>query len=187
VISGAQIVSTAAHDGGGTVTITYDPATDTCPAPVTFGADAEIAHGGGAFVGLGVNNTTGAGQTRTAPVPFFGTATFTVRVHNTGSADDTIALRAPGSSPGYRVRYLDGSADVTAAVLAGTHTTGVLGPDGSDTLTIKVRPRIFFALFAPRLDLPVTATSLTDPDAVDVVVARARLRLFPFLFFAGVA
>jgi uncharacterized repeat protein (TIGR01451 family) len=139
--------------------------------------DAEIALGAGAPSGAGVINTDGAGQSLTAPLRLFQTASFTVRVRNTGNVDDGYLVAGPGGNWGFQVRYFDGPTEVTAAVLAGTHATGALEPGAADELTVRVRVTPL-ALLAPRIELPVRFSSAADLGAVDVVLARARFRLF---------
>jgi hypothetical protein len=153
--------------GDGYVTLTYD---------VELQPDAEVALGTGPFAGSGVINATGTDQAARARLRLLHTATFTVRVRNAGGADDAFLIAAPAGNLGFRVRYFDGSADVTAAVVAGTHATGTLEPGGADVLTVRVRATLL-AFFFRRIDLPVRATSTGDTAALDVVLAEARLRL----------
>ena len=62
--AGTQVTSSANHSGDGEVTITYDPATDSCPTPPTPpgpepGPDGGAAPGGAAVAVIAQPNFTG--------------------------------------------------------------------------------------------------------------------------------
>ena len=101
--------------------------------------DGQIAVGTGAFVGNGVYNTTGAGQTKQQTVHRTKTGTFTVKITNDGFSADTIELKGPGSAGAFQVTYLSGTTNITAAVVAGTYSTGPLAAGASRTIKLKVK------------------------------------------------
>ncbi len=116
------------------------PDPDPDPQPV-FRPDATVRAGTGAWVGAGVQNTTGAGQGVTLTVRRGTTATFYVRVTNAGDAADAWSLAEAG--PGGRAvtrRWFTGGHDVTTEVDAGTLSFHDVAPGGSRTLRLTVRP-----------------------------------------------
>ncbi len=134
-------------------------------------------HGGGSFVGENIYNLTGAGQTATTRAPVGTTMTFDVRVQNDGNTVDSFMIMGPGSGGGAKVKYFDGSGDITAAVVAGTYTTpeidSQLGPDTGrpDFWTIKVK--ITGKNAGPHVAL-VTSSSVADGSKEDAVKAKLK-------------
>ena len=63
---------------------------------------------------------------------------FEVRVTNRGDNADRMTVVGTPRSPQFKVAYLAGGKNVTAAVLAGSYQTGTLNSGESVTLTVKV-------------------------------------------------
>lgn len=122
------------------------------------------------WVGEDVHNADGAGQARTAPTRRGATTRFVVRLTDDGTAADTFTVRAPAGTTAFRTRYVDVAtgADVTAAVVAGTHVA-----DDGDLLRVEVRVGTGVAVGRTRTIL-VTAAATLDPTAVDAVKATVR-------------
>jgi hypothetical protein len=143
-------------------------------SPVVRQPDLSVRKGSGAFVGAGVINTTGAGQTRTTSVGATGRSTFTVQLRNTGNAKNVFTISGAGSTARFTVVYQRSGVDVTAAVVAGTLRSRTLGIDATEELTVIVTPTAR-ARVGNTFTGIVSATSTQAPisnDTVKVVVAR---------------
>lgn len=136
--------------------------------------DAEIgSDAAGPFVGDGVYAATSTpGQAAAADVGRGESATFFVRIGNDANAAATFTLDGIArDATGYRVSYLVGRTDITAAVDAGTYTLPSLAPGATTTVKIKVTA----TTTAPRgstakVDLTVGSTG--GPPALDTVRAK---------------
>jgi hypothetical protein len=143
--------------------------------PVVTRPDAQIRLGGGAFIGNGVYNTTGAGQTRSTTVPRLGTATFTVRIQNDGNVADDLRVRGQATTSRYTVTYKAGSTNVTSQVVAGTYTLDDVGPGATRNLTVIVKARAGTPV-GNLVNRLVTVTSVGDTTRKDAVKATVRRR-----------
>lgn len=121
-----------------------DPGDPGGPGPVDPGPgdprhrpDAEIRPLKGTFIGAG---TYAAAEQRvtTKLKRRARTATFEVRVTNRGDASERMVVLGTPKSAKFKVVYLSGGKNVTAAVLAGSFRTGALKPGASTMLTVKV-------------------------------------------------
>ena len=109
------------------------------PPPVRRGVDLALRSGAGQWRGAGLVNGTGAGQTLAKRTPRGRAARFSVRLQNTGSGIDGVALATALSGTPYQVRYLVGSRDVTAQVRSGSWTTGPLAAGAARVITVVVK------------------------------------------------
>lgn len=101
--------------------------------------DGQIAVGTGAFVGNGVYNNSGTGQTQHKTVHRAKTGTFKIKITNDGFSADTITLKGTGSFGPFKVTYLSGTTNITAAVVAGTYSLGSVGAGASRKIKLKVK------------------------------------------------
>jgi len=148
--------------------------TDGCPGTVRR-PDAQLRIGAtGAFIGADVLGATGTGQGWTARVRPGRTATFTVKLRNAGNAADRLRVLGQRSSGPFTVRYLEGSRDVTAAVVAGTYRTRPLAAGASRPLRMEVTvaPAARSGLRLTRL---VKVFSVADDARVDGVRATTAV------------
>jgi hypothetical protein len=116
-----------------------------------------------------------AEQTVRQHVPPRHTAASVWRIQNDGARADSFRLRASSGTARFRVRFLLGTTDVTAAVVAGTYQTGVLAPGAQVSLKVKVVPTRRARPGTVRTFV-LRATSTTDTAAVDVVATRVTTR-----------
>jgi hypothetical protein len=128
-----------------------------------------------AFVGDGVYNSTGAGQTVTiSPAPNT-QQEFAIQVQNDGTAQEDFTLSGPGDKPGYTVQYLDtdGTTDITSQVVAGTFDTGNIAVGDTSTYHLVIS----VGSSPPPGDTSwlVTASSAHDPSKVDAVGVTAHV------------
>jgi hypothetical protein len=135
--------------------------------------DGQIAVGTDPFVGKGVYNTTGAGQTVHQTVHRSATETFKIRIRNDGLFADTITVKGTGSSGPYKVKYLSGTTNVTAAVVAGVFAMNALGPAAWRTIKLEVTVSPSATVGDVRSFL-VSATSSGAGTAKDAVKARVK-------------
>jgi hypothetical protein len=116
--------------------------TITAAAAATYRPDALVRPAGGAYLGDGVYNTSGASQTVSAEVTAGTTGTFDVQLQNDGTATDSWTLaQAPGAAiAGFAHSWQYNGSDVTGAVNGGS--LGITGvPTGSTRqLTFAVTP-----------------------------------------------
>ena len=103
------------------------------------------------------------------------TATARWRVQNDGARPDTLALSGTGGTKRFRVRYLDGRTDVTAAVVAGTYRTTTLAPGAWTTLRVEVTPtRRAHGGASRTVRLQAASTSAANVDSVATQVTVRR-------------
>lgn len=141
----------------------------------TYQPDGRIRLGTGPFVGDDVYNRTGAGQTIVTGAKKGRSVTFRVAIGNVGSASDTFAVKALGSSPGYSVRYTFGTQDITQAVTDTTWQTPSIAPGASKVIRVTVKVRSTAAI-GSRAMRKLRITSGADPTARDAVVLVVKRR-----------
>ncbi len=167
-----------AADGGtvafvsGDFNVDYVLRTVACALPPR--PDALIAtSGAGPFKGGDVYAATvRRGQTKSQRIARGATRTFHVQLQNDHGVADTLKVKGVSSgSAGYTVRYLSGTTDITARVVAGSYSTGVLAPGAAVTIKVKVTASSTAAAGSAR-DVDVTDRSQTDTSVKDTVRAR---------------
>jgi hypothetical protein len=125
------------------------------------------------FVGDDVFNAAGVNQTVTARVGANG-AKVELRVQNDGDLRDQSLVRGPGNNARFTVRYLRGTTDITAQVVAGTFSTPQLDPGRrSAVITMLIGRRPSTPALATR-NLLVTFASSLDADRRDAVLVKAQ-------------
>jgi hypothetical protein len=155
---------------GGRVSITFTPS----PGGGSARPDARLRSGtSGPFVGNDIYSTTGANQSRRGSAPPGRTVIFQVSLQNDGSRAGRLTLRARGAKvPGYDVRYIAGSRDITAAVIAGTWRSPSLAPGATTLVTVRITVKRQ-AVRGSSVTRTLTA-GLTAGSSVDVVKLTAR-------------
>jgi hypothetical protein len=129
---------------------------------------------GGPFMGDGIYGTVPSfSQTQPATVNRGQTATFFATVGNDANAPATFRLDGtPTNATGYRVQYLLGTTDITAAVDAGTYRVPNLAAGATVTITIKVKATNA-AVRGSIAKVKLAAHSVAGPQAMDI--ARAKV------------
>ena len=116
--------------------------------------------------------TVRRGQTKSQRIARGATRTFHVQLQNDHGVADTLKVKGVSSgSAGYTVRYLSGTTDITARVVAGSYSTGVLAPGAAVTIKVKVTASSTAAAGSAR-NVDVTVRSQTDTSVKDTVRAR---------------
>lgn len=123
------------------------------------------------FVGDDVYNGSGLDQRVRVPVEYLGTERLDVRVQNDGPVDERMTLRGSAGTGRFQVRYLQGSSDITRAVVNGTYRTALLQPGRAERMTVVVTAGRL-ADRGDRLRVTLTASSRVDPTRRDTVAAR---------------
>ncbi len=145
--------------------------------PADYGVDGEIRRSSQAtYVGNGVYNATGAGQTRTATVRRGQSTDFLVRVRNEGNTTDSLRMKGTAGNNRFTVRYFNGSTNVTSQVVAGTFQFGSVPANATRTLKVRFTVAANATVGSSRSVL-VTATSVGDTaekDAVKATVTASR-------------
>ncbi len=122
----------------------------------------------GPFAGNDVYSATGAGESKAIRVKRRHRGTLYVDIQNDGLYSDTFKLHATGAARGFAVSYYRGATNVTAAVKAGTYSTGTLLPGAHLTLKMLVRLSSTSGRSGTFL---IRATSPgTAPDSVKAIV-----------------
>lgn len=134
--------------------------------------DGEIGISGGAYVGDGVHNKTGAGQTRTATVARGSSIIFYVRAQNDAQLlRERLRMRGPGGNQNFQVKYTDADTnDITSAVTGKGYLTASLDPGKLERIRVKVNV-LSGAPAGASITLPVTVDSTRVPSRRDKVVA----------------
>lgn len=128
------------------------------------------------MIGNNVYNTTGSFQTKSGSAAPGNTITFGISIQNDGWASDSFRLIGTGTTnTAYTVRYLRGTTDITAAVVAGTYVTPVLGPGAKYLIKAKVTVMATAASGSSITHL-VTISSVNDGTAQDAVQLTAKRR-----------
>ncbi len=155
---------TATDLAGNTATVTHTYTVTPPPRP-----DALIRRGPtGVYVGDGVYNTTGQGQTRNAAAHLGGSVTYFVALQNDATVPDEIRVRGMSSTNGFNIRYYTNGTGITHDVTRGTYTTATLAPGASVTLKIEVTVATNVPVGA-QLSGVLTAKSGADRTVRDVV------------------
>jgi len=149
------------------------PSVGKPPRP-TPSPDGWIAKGlAGTPVGDGVVNTTGAGQSVAGVAKASKRITFVITIQNDGTGSGHLRVQAEGSGSGFTVVYLQGTTDVTDAVVGGTYYTGVLAAGASERLIAKVRVTAS-APVGSSITRLVTASAAGHPPVLDAVGFTAK-------------
>jgi hypothetical protein len=127
-----------------TATSAETGAVESDPMPVSVRVrriDALVRIGNGRFLGNDRYGVTGRQQQFTASVARGGRLSLVLRGQNDGSHNEWLHVLGAGQTPGWRITYRYGSADVTRAVNRGTYDfPGPVGPGAVRNLVINVRP-----------------------------------------------
>ncbi len=124
-------------------------------------------------IGNNVYSPTAVGEVRNVNVPKGTQKTAGIWIQNDGLLPATFKLKGTGTASGYTIKYIDhlnGDADVTAAMKAGTYSVPyLLAPGQTYTLRMVIK---LSASAANSGSFTVTATSTTNTpkDAVRLVV-----------------
>ena len=131
-------------------------------------------------IGMNIYNTSGVGQTYALAVPTNVTAVYVMKAQNHGNGPDSFFVTGPGNSGGWTVHYFDaasGGTDITADVVAGTWSTGLLAVNALKEFRVEVTPDLTVAPSASYSVL-VLAYSTGDPTKKDAV--KGTTTLVPF-------
>jgi hypothetical protein len=148
------------------------------PPPVRKPDNLIEASGDASYLGEGIFNTDGTGQTRSLSIKAGRSATFIVNTQNDGSATDTFTILGTGSSSPLSVKYYSGASggtDITSAVTAGTYTLSNVAAGSSQYIHFVVTA----ATNAPsgtNRGFLVTAISAADTTKRDAVKATVSVQ-----------
>jgi cytochrome c peroxidase len=117
-----------------------DPVQGTAGNAVT---DLLIEGKSGVFLGDGIVNSNGTGQTRIARIDRWDRFTVAVRSDNDGTLDDTMSYRSTGTNACVRITCLrtgPSAENLTAALKVGLARSTTLPPGSSEALEIRIQP-----------------------------------------------
>lgn len=134
--------------------------------------------GDAGYIGQGIYNLTGAGQTKTQTVPPATTAINNLEVANAGNASDSIQIKGANGSSTCQVRYYDtansGGTDITSQVTGSGWIIGSLASGGTRAFRVEVTPASTVA-GSVAYSVKVTASSMGQPTAQDAAVASTTV------------
>lgn len=166
-LSGCGPAGTNPTFGTAAVLLTYTQLAYQPDAQIKLPSDSS-------YLGVGIINTTGAGQTRSTTAAPGNSATFDLRFVNAGSHSDAIAVKGCTSSAGFAVKYFKGTTNVTTSVTAGTYKTGMLAAGASQVLKLKVA--VSSTATPGKIDTcAVTTSSRAAPSRQDLVKAKVKV------------
>ena len=129
-----------------------------------------------AYVGGGVYNATGVGQTKIQRLLTGVTETYLIEVQNAGLSADNFTLSGATPATGWTLQYFNaanGGSDISGQMMAGTWTTGVLQPGKTTFLRVQATSSANASYITPCLAL-VTAVSTGNKLATDAVLVNAQ-------------
>ena len=127
------------------------------------------------FIGDGIINLTGTGQTVGLTVATSVATTYYVMVKNTGSNADTFVITGPAAPAGWTAVYKDSlGAVITNAVTHAGWTTAALASGETTTIEVIVTPGATRE-GGTMAELAITATSVTSPTQQDVVKVQTTV------------
>lgn len=136
--------------------------------------DARIGSKSSATSGNDVYNNSGAGQSLDVVLKKGGKKNSFVRIQNDGHDTQSFTIRGTKGNSNFSIRYLNGSANVTAAVVAGTFSTGNLAPGATFLLKAEVVAKTTQP--KKKLGIKVTGKSTNDPSNTDTVLIKAATK-----------
>ena len=139
-----------------------------------FRPDGLIGQTAGPLIGGNIYNRTGANQTRSVNAKRGTKKSFVARVENDGNDTDTILLKGPGNSRGFKVKYFSGTSNITSGVIDGEAGIRNAGPGKFGTFRIEVSVTEDAAVGATKTIL-MTLTSLGDRTKRDAVKAKVTV------------
>jgi hypothetical protein len=154
-------------DTTGTPSITFTFTARQPDAQIKLASDTS-------YLGAGVFNLTGAGQTRTTTTAPGKRATFDLRFANAGSASDSIGVLGCTGSGAFKSQYFQGNTNVTSAVTAGSYNTGKLAVGAGQVLKLKIAVSST-ATTGKVFTCAVLASSQAAPSHRDVVKAKIKV------------
>ncbi len=129
------------------------------------------------YLGDGIYNLTGSGQTASTKVRAGKAKTFSIEVENDGNRSDRFQLQGCAGPRGFTVQYLEGVAgttDISTAIKGGTYETLSVAAGTSTTIRAILKAKRTARSGATGA-CTVTATSVTDPSKQDTVKASAKV------------
>ena len=122
------------------------------------------------YLGAGIINRTGAGQTAQSLVKEGAAANYVIQVANEGMTTDSFTLTAPAGGAGWSVSYRDlaTGGDITSSVTGAGWTTGTLAPGAATSISVSVTSTSWARLGSSNA-LLITASSTADQAQTDAV------------------
>ena len=124
---------------------------------------------GGPFVGDNVYSPTGAGESQPVTIRRGHKASAYVSIENDGLVAAAYTVKGTGAARGITVQYFRGATNITAAVKAGTYSSGAIAARSSLVIRMDVTAAKTSAASAAFL-VRLTSLAGTAPDAVRAVV-----------------
>ena len=126
------------------------------------------------YLGSGIYNLTGEGQTTGASVANNVKATYYVRVQNNGNLPEALRVTGVEAPPGWSVVYKIGATVITGQITGTGWTTPVLAVGGTATVTVEVTPSnaVTTGTVAEQI---VTVSSTNNPVQQDVGVLQTTV------------
>ncbi len=164
-----DVLLTATSTGDGSKSDAVLSQTTCAPAYQPDG----LIYDGSAYLGDGLYNTSGAGQTHALSVLLCSPAVYHIRFYNDGEVADSFRISGPSGSSAWQVRYYDYATgtDITTAVTGSGWVTPAVVPNLYRRMLVEVTPLVSAAPDTTNASL-VTATSQSDETKQDAVLAQ---------------
>jgi len=146
-------------------------------APIAYQPDLSIGNAGDtSYLGGGVYNTTGSGQTKSQTTSTGVAAQYLARLQNAGGAADSFTLTCPAPGSGWTLKVVDQTSgqDITASVTGAGWLVASFNAGSALTYTVNLTPDTTVAGGASAT-VSLIAVSVGDNTKSDVVKATATV------------
>jgi len=131
------------------------------------------------YLGDTIYNLDGEGQTKKQNIHAGEKTSFNLRVQNDGSDPDQFIISGPAGNDPWEIRYynvLEGGNDITNAVINEGWLTGTLSSGLDKEIRLEITLTRLLDNEPYTLEIPITFTSLNDPEKKDIVKAMVTVR-----------
>jgi len=168
---GSYSFTGAASFDGKSITVSGDTSINIVTVLPVYQPDLSVANGTDtSYLGLGILNTTGVGQTKSQTVTAGATAKYALQLRNSGNTADVFTLSCPAVASGWKVQVIDYASgkDITATVTGAGNPTARLAVNGVLTYIVYVTPARTQAS-GSTCSLLLTEVSTADGNKKDAV------------------
>ncbi len=131
------------------------------------------------YLGDTIYNLDGEGQTKKQNIHAGEKISFNLRAQNDGSDPDQFIISGPAGNDPWEIRYynvLEGGNDITNAVINEGWLTGTLSSGLDKEIRLEVTLTRLLDNEPYTLEIPITFTSLNNPEKKDIVKAMVTVR-----------
>lgn len=149
--------------------------------PILYWPDNQIKNSDESdYMGNGIYNTDGSGQTKNQTLENNDTAVYHIRIENDGKKDDSFLVKGTSSSGGWIVNYFDaltGRNDITSGVIEYGWSTGNLNTGNAKEIRVEIIPSEMI-LGGDSLEILITSSSEGNGERKDAVKAITQVAIY---------